>query len=181
MSRPKNPIKHDLDKLSTALKRVPRLVATEAVNFSKERFREQGWRDRALEPWPKRKRDRKKDHGRAVLVKSGRLRRSIKSQITGFDITISTDVPYAAAHNEGFKGEVSDSVGEYTRKAHTRKGYTRKDGKAIKPTQVAAHKVGQFTRKRNVDLPKRQFIGPSASLNRAVVKIIDHAIAQALK
>lgn len=177
----RNPIKYDLEKLAATIKQIPKSVATEAVNFSKERFREQGWKDQVLEPWVKRRQDRKKDHGRAVLVKSGRLRRSIKTHISGMDVTISTDVPYAAAHNEGFKGEVSDSVGEYTRKAHTRKGYTRKDGKAIKATQVAAHKVGQFTRKRNVDLPKRQFIGPSAALDRAVVKIIDHAIAQALK
>lgn len=39
---------------------------------------------------------------RAILVQTGRLRRSINSRRTGqFQVTISTDVPYAKVHNEG--------------------------------------------------------------------------------
>lgn len=176
-----NPIKYDLDKLSDAIKKLPRRVAVVAENFSKERFREQGWKSTTVEPWKKRKHDKAKDTGRAILVKSGRLRRSIKARAVGFDITVSSDVPYAQAHNDGFSGDVSETVSSHSRKSHKRKSYTRSDGRVVDAVDVKAHQVGQFTRKRNFNLPQRQFIGQSASLDNEIIKVIEREISDVFK
>lgn len=176
-----NPIKYDLDKLSDAIKKLPRRVAVVIENFSKERFREQSWKSTTVEPWKKRKHDKATDNGRAILVKSGRLRRSIKARAVGFDITESSDVPYAEAHNDGFSGDVSETVSSHSRKSYKRKSYTRSDGRVVDAVDVNAHQVGQFTRKRNLNLPKRQFIGQSASLDKVITDIIEQEISNALK
>ena len=62
-------------KLSQVLRNLPRKIAIVAVNFSKERFKQQAWLDGGLQKWQPRKNSR--DSKRALLVKSGRLRRSI--------------------------------------------------------------------------------------------------------
>lgn len=37
----------------------------------------------------------------AILIKSGALRRSIRSDVHGLTITVSSNLPYAQIHNEG--------------------------------------------------------------------------------
>ena len=56
--------------------------------------------DSALQSWRPRK---KADTGRAILVKSGRLKRGIRAiPLSNLqEIKIGNDVPYAQAHNEG--------------------------------------------------------------------------------
>lgn len=163
------------------LRQLPARVAVVAENFSKQRFREQGWKGVALEPWKKRKRDKPRDNGRAILVKSGALRRSIKARASGMNVIISSDSPYAEAHNEGFSGSVSETVGAHSRKGHERKGYTRSDGRKVAAVHVKQYEVGAFVRKRNVDLPQRQFIGPSAALDKEVCALIESEINRVFK
>lgn len=75
-----------------------------AVNHFTNSFREQGFTDETKEAWKPRKRaDRGRAKGnRAILVKSGRLRRSLRSRRLGnLAVKILTDVPYARVHNNG--------------------------------------------------------------------------------
>src|SRR5690606_24343003 len=75
-------------------------VARAAENQFKDNFRQGGFLSEYLEKWEPRK---KPDPGRAILVKSGRLKRSITA-IPGSNfnrITIASDVPYAGYHNQG--------------------------------------------------------------------------------
>lgn len=75
-----------------------------AVNHFTNSFREQGFTDETKESWQPRKRaERGRSKGnRAILVKSGRLRRSLRSRRLGnLAVKISTDVPYARVHNNG--------------------------------------------------------------------------------
>lgn len=66
----------DFDKkMAKVLNKAPRALGSIAVSFLKQSFRNQGFTDAGLKPWAKRKND--KDPGRAILVKSGRLRNSI--------------------------------------------------------------------------------------------------------
>lgn len=87
----------------TAMERSIILIGNEAKNFFVASFRKQGHEDRSIDHWKPRKREDNRK-GRAILVDSGDLRRSIirepvnKSQL---QVKISTDLPYAKVHNEG--------------------------------------------------------------------------------
>jgi phage gpG-like protein len=78
---------------------LPKIVGNEAVNFSKESFRKQGFTDGSFKKWQSRKNN--KDKGRAILVKSGDLRRSIKKRVRSKRVTISSNLPYSPVHNYG--------------------------------------------------------------------------------
>ncbi len=69
-------IKHQARELDHLIEVLPTKLGAEAVKFSVQRFRSQNWKGNSRQPWKKRK--GRTDKGRAVLVKSGRLRRSIR-------------------------------------------------------------------------------------------------------
>lgn len=154
-----------LDNVTQAINSMPQRVATMAVNFSKERFVEQNWHDRQTEPWKKRKGRRRggdKRQNGAVLVDSGRLKRSIRVISASRErVVIGTDVPYAQAHNDGADGIVR--VGQHNRR-------TRKGKKAV----VRAHS-------RKMNLPQRQFIGESEELANRVNNMIVEELQKALE
>lgn len=171
----------DLNKrLAATKKTLPRKVAAIVVDFFKGRFQRQSWIDRTTEKWAPRKGKSKKNKGRAILVRSGRLRRSIRAvNITQEQIIIGTDVPYARIHNEGGKIEGTQNVSSYTRRAHQRKGYTRA-GRKIKSTQVKQSTVKSHTRHVSRVMPRRQFMGASEALNKRVKGLITREINKAL-
>lgn len=150
---------------------LPTIIANEMVNFSKERFREQNWRDTSALPWKKRK--SKKNSSRAILRKSGRLARSIRPIVKGDMAGIGSDVPYAKAHNEG----VFETV---TVKAHTRNKYSKsktgtgsysKTGKERMKTITSVTGVGNVkTHSRKMKLPRRQFAGSSKAMMERLKK-----------
>lgn len=87
-----------------------------AKNFFVESFRKQGWDDRSVIKWQPRKRTTyrtqkgniKSDVGRAILVKTGDLRRSIirhNANRSALTIRITSDLPYSRIHNEGLIGK----------------------------------------------------------------------------
>lgn len=87
----------------TAMERSIILIGNEAKNFFVASFRKQGFDDRNVQPWKPRKKEGKRK-GRAILVDSGDLRRSIVREPvnkTQLSVKISTDLPYAKVHNEG--------------------------------------------------------------------------------
>lgn len=166
-----------LDRLDRTYKTFPNKAATIAVNFVKERFRAQNWVDHRTEPWKPRKYNRgsKTRQGRKILVDKARLLRSIrKIEVTEDSATIGTDVDYGRIHNEGgrFKGTVNI-------KSHTRKAYTRsREGKRerVKQTTVKSH-----TREMRWNMPRRQFIGPSAVLDKRIERMLTAEINNVLK
>ncbi len=116
--------------------RLPLKISQKALLEIKDNFKMGGYRGEVgTVAWKKRK--SQKDAGRALLIKSGRLRRSLKAAPIGGDPRVVTDVPYAQALHEGFKGTVNI-------KKHLRKG-----------RQVRSHS-------RKVDVPARPFmtVGP---------------------
>ncbi len=147
-----------------ALNKVPERIGTEAVNFSKERFVNQDWKDTTSDPWLPRSRKRRggtKRQNGAILVDSGRLKRSIrKTSVSPERVVIVTDVEYAALHNEGLKG--TEQVKQHTRTSRKGKAYT-----------VRAH-AGK------VDMPERRFMGDSEELCRRLENIIIDEIQNSL-
>jgi len=89
-------------RFKSVLKAAPLLLGNHAVNFFLDSFKRQAWLGNRLQPWAKRRQNKRRP-GRAILEDSGRQRRSIHiTNIIGPQVTIGTDVPYAKAHNEGF-------------------------------------------------------------------------------
>lgn len=89
-------------------KDIPSLVTimgTEAQTFFTKNFVKQGFDDNGVIPWKSRKRDRMGwAPNRAILVKSGALRRSLKILNGGkYSVYITSNLPYANVHNEGLR------------------------------------------------------------------------------
>lgn len=88
----------------TAMERSLILIGNEAKNFFVNSFRLQGFEDVNVQKWKPRKKQTKRNIGRAILVDSGDLRRSIIRQPVNkanLSVKISTDLVYAKVHNEG--------------------------------------------------------------------------------
>jgi phage gpG-like protein len=77
----------------------PYIVATEAENHYRASFQNQGFTDRSLKPWKARKNN--KDSGRAILLKTGELRDSIKAIPSPKLVRVVSDKAYAKVHNQG--------------------------------------------------------------------------------
>lgn len=113
------------------------VAGVEAKNHFVKSFSNQGFTDETLVKWTPRKRNT--DRGRYILVKSGNLRRSIRIMSRSLNaITIGSDLPYAAVHNDG----------------------------------------GRIRRGR---MPKRQFIGSSAVLNKTILSRLDKLINKSFR
>lgn len=180
-----------MQRLSRMYDTLVPLAATEAVNFTKERFRLQ--KDIHDVPFIKRKKIRGKqvDPGRGVLIGKGTaiLKRDVQKNYIGKYTAIITTtkltVPYAKVHNEGFKGTVT--VPEHTRSRFkkVKEEYTTKKGNKRTRTskQVDTSKdkitVRAFTKK--MDLPKRQYMGPTPILYRRIETLMTAQFIKALK
>ena len=100
-------------EVKQAIKDSVNYMGTEALNHFTRSFRNQGFEDAAIERWRPRKgeisggiaRVRKRDAGsRAILIKSGALRRSLFKYRSGvYAITIKSPLPYAIVHNDGLR------------------------------------------------------------------------------
>lgn len=140
----------------------PRIIETEALNHFNDSFTYQGFTDKSLKKWPKRKapkrkgkpitgksleRWKEKDQGRAILVghandtKGTHLKDSITGEITPGKVTITVDKPYAQVHNDG----------------------------------LMAGRPPGFT------MPKRQFIGPSEKLKKNIQAKLEKEIDKLIK
>lgn len=163
----------------------PRVLGNMAVNFYLDRFRYQNWIGATTEPWRQRKANKGRNSGRALLVQSGRLRRSIRiTRITGSTVAIGSDVPYARAHNEGFKGSVS--VKAFTRNKYTKEktgsGKFSKSGKErMKTVQRISGTVSVKAHTRKMNLPRRQFMGYSPVLDQQLRRKLQAELLKGLR
>jgi phage gpG-like protein len=159
-------------RLKTAITSLPKVFGNEAVNFSHERFRTQSWLDNNAEPWKQRNKNVKRNKGRALLIDTGRLRRSIRIISTSENkVVIGTDVPYARIHNYG---------GNITRRARSETFIRNRNKKGRFKRGITAGRG--FTFKGGViNMPKRQFIGRSQALILRLTRIGKIQIARSLK
>ena len=160
------PIDDILSDFNRFKQQVPRFVGTLAVDFFKGSFRRQGFiEDRRIDKWPPRmptKTDRRTQKTGHTLVKSGRLRRSIRIIRVGKGfVIVGTNVPYAQIHNEGLTINTKASISSHTRRAHTRKSRGRRQ-------RIKAHDVKAHTRHIQFTMPQRRFMGDSNFLNRRI-------------
>lgn len=149
------------------MRKLPSLLGNTAVNFYKDSWNREGYIDKRFSRWKPRQRTEGKP--RRTLVKTGRLRRSIRYRTLSNTITIYSDVPYAQVHNEGGKVIARQRVRQHTRR--TRRGST---------TVRAHHRNVNFT------MPQRQFMDIpgqpiSALLEKRLVALTARAIDQVFR
>jgi phage gpG-like protein len=167
-------LKHILKHFKAILNKAPKVVGRMAVDHFKQNFEVQGFVNNGLQKWPERKK-RKKDKGRAILVKSGNLRDSI--DIVSADtqhIVIGTNMPYAKLHNEGgtiHRSSMSRLYIQNRFKAGKNKGKFKKGTTRGKGGTIKAY---------DIKIPKRQFIGNSKELNDKIEQWFTKRISETL-
>lgn len=176
-----NPLQLPLFKLGRLIVTLkPQLIdalGVEGVKFIDDNFKKQGFQGATFQPWVKRKST--KNANRAILVKSGVLRRSIQQTNNSDSVKLSTDIPYARIHNEG--GEIRHPYRTvdlyYTKKgAKLKLAKLQTQSQQRKATEVRHSSISNHTTK----MPKRQFMGDSPVLQKsareALIKILTTAL-----
>lgn len=153
-------------KVAQSLRKFPVLAAAEAQNFFLDSFKRQAWIGDTTEIWAKRKPNAKRNNGRALLVDTGRLKRSIRIKRADWNnVIIASDVPYAGVHNDGFRGTYERTA---TRKVKVRGSYGKLGDEKRKSKRIAlrgaTHKVHQ-------NIPRRRFMGNSPFLNKRIDRV----------
>lgn len=144
-------------------KEIPRIAGVEAVNFFKASFRKQGWHNNTIEKWPARKtRVGRQTDKRAILVKSGALKKSIRiDRLTKTGVIVSSELPYSKIHNQG---------GRINKTAKVR-AHQRRVGRGS--TNVRSH-----NRRMNIDMPQRKFMGQSNALDNIIIRSLERRLHQ---
>lgn len=164
------------DKLKRTLAAFPAKAGAIAVQVSDEAFKKQGWTDHGLKPWtPRQSEDANKPSGRAILVLTGRLRRSVRVvNVSATTVTIGTDVPYAKIHNEGGTikhGERSGILNFSSTPEHglwtLGKVQTIKQQRGIKAIRRVTYKA------HTTQMPQRKFVGDSHELRERIAYMIE--------
>jgi len=162
----------DFQKIGEQLIKDAQTIAeVEMINFVMGNFEKQGFTDKSLTPWEKRKDNA--DPGRAVLVKSGMLRDSVKVTESNPDrVVVSASAKYAQIHNEG--GIINVRVTPRMRKYFWLMYYKTEDEKyrAMALTKKQAFKI---------KIPKRQFMGHSENFNAHIEDLFFKTITQRFK
>ena len=178
-------VRHELND------RLPRRVGVMAVNFFNQNFRDGGFRDGTLRPWPETRRQREgegADAQRGPLIgPAPHLSRSTESRPSPGQVRIVNPVPYAGLHNEGGSITTHPTITPKMRRMAWAKMYklmgVKKGEKMPKelPEAAARWKALALTKKTKLTItariPQREFIGHSAEL----VKKIDDIIIQTLR
>lgn len=143
------------------------------------------------EQWARRKSPLAKA-GSAILTGTGALRRSITSRISDNSLTFSSDLPYAALHNEGGEIRVTPRMRRFFwAKYYAARGSFgyRKDGRKRQNKRnaylteeaafwraMALKPVGS-----SIQMPRRQFLGTHPKLEQLVREIIEENVEQAIR
>lgn len=172
------------------VKRVlPRKVGIIATNHFKQNFRDGGFRDGGLHRWKRTHRQNDpnnpdSEYG-ALLSRRNHLMSST-TFVAGYgEVTITNSVPYAALHNEGGTLTMQPTITPAMRKFAWAKTYSLAGvcgGSLPKelPPEAARWRALALTKKTQLNItahvPKRQFIGESAELNKKIEKEINNSL-----
>lgn len=148
-------------------------------NFERQAFFSEAWQRRKSPTRP----------GGHILVDSGSLRRSIRSEIRESSVVFLSEHPAAAIHNEGgeivvtakmkrfFWHKYYSAAGSFGRK---KDGSKRNDRRTLQLTDeadfwkaMALMKVGSKIR-----IPQRKFLGTSPEVEAAVRQIIEENLTE---
>lgn len=148
-------------------------------NFERQAFFSEAWQRRRSPLRP----------GGHILVDTGGLRRSIRSEIRDSSIVFLTDHPAAAIHNEGGEIVVTEKMKRFfwykyysaTGSFGRKKDGSRRNGKRTRQLSdeadfwkaMALMRVGSKIR-----IPQRKFLGTSPEVETAVRQIIEENLTE---
>lgn len=121
------------------------------------------------ERWARRKHS--DDESRGLLVRTGELRRSIRTETTGHSVIFSSDLPYAAIHNEGGTITVTRKMKRYFWYLYRRltNNYQREPTEeALFCKRMAMKRTGS-----KIVMPRRRFIGMHPEVERIIREIVE--------
>lgn len=154
-----HPFKFVITEYRKMRAKLPREVSNIAVAEFKQNFVLEGYRGANGNTWwKKRKHDTTKSRGRKILSGTGRLKRGIQPEPTFDKARVINAVPYAKAHNEGFKG--TEHVRSYYRN-RTRKTRIGSGRFSIKTHKEGHRTVTQVTGRIKVKAHRRKMILPA--------------------
>ena len=161
-------------------------------NFERQAFFSEAWQRRVSPTRP----------GGHILVDSGTLRRSVLSRSDSNSITFYSTLPYAAIHNEGgeivvtarmkrfFRAKAYEAAGSFGRK--NRKSSDETPRRSISDRQFWGwmHSMSLTAEAEfwcamamkpegsTIKIPRRQFLGASPEVEKAVREIIEKNLAE---
>lgn len=143
-------------------------------NFQRQGFFSEGWQ-RKRSPVNK---------GKPILINTGNLRSSLRSETSDTSIRFFTDLPYAAIHNEGgeikvtrrmqryFWARMYEAQGAFGRRKNGTLRQTKKNARLTEEAEfwraMALKPVGS-----KIVIPKRQFLGTNEEVEQWVEEIIE--------
>jgi phage gpG-like protein len=152
----------DMEKSAKAISEMVDVMGVMAINHYKKSFINGGFTDEGFVAWQKRKRT-KGNQGRAILVKTGRLKRSLVARKSGrYAVKITSNVPYANVHNEGLT--INKKERQHTLNFNIRKDGRSRSSKAKKANFQQDVTIGAHS----IKMPKRQFVGYSGMLSAKI-------------
>ena len=144
-------------------------------NFERQKF--------FTEPWQRRK-SPVRSEGRAILTDTSQLRRSIKKQVAGDAVSFTSDLPYAAIHNEGGEIVVTEKMRRFFWRKHyeatgsfgRKKDGSRRNNAANRRLSTEAEFWRALALKKAgsvIKIPRRRFIGYHAEIDKIIQNAID--------
>ena len=174
--------------LEPTLRKILRDIKVEASSEFDRNFTRQGFFSSA---WARHKKGSPYEGGH-ILLKSGQLRRNIRSRSDSRSITFSSDLPYAVIHNQGGKIKVTrkmksyfwaryyQATGSFVRRKNGELSRSKKQLRLSSEAEfwkaMALMKVGS-----EITIPQRKFLGNSPELKASVKQIIEDNIEEYCK
>lgn len=146
-----------------------------AKNHFQDNFRKSGFVNNGLQSWiPAKRLSGKGKHSSYKTLLSGRnhLFSGISYTPGQGKVMIENRVPYAIVHNEGYSGV------QYVR-PHKSSRLEAMSLKGRKRMRVGGSNISGFSRRMKI--PKRQFIGESAELNKKIEDKFDSEVGKIIK
>ena len=172
------------DGIRVVISRILRDICVELTDEFDRNFERGGF---FSEAWSRRRSPMRE--GRATLVDTGNLRRSIKSESSETGIRFYSDLPYAGIHNDGGEIKVTkrmkaffwhkyyETTGSFGRR---KDGGLRRDKRTIRlGTEAEFWKCLALMKEgKKIEIPRRRFLGTSPEVEKAVRDIIEENLTE---
>ena len=170
-------------------RRLPVKIGRMATDHFQNNFRQGGFVDGGLHPWPVTR--RQQAGGKSANSQYGPLMSARKNLYGSLryvpgdaQVIVGTTVPYAAVHNRGATITSHPRVTPKMRKFAWRQFFAAGGGSAAANPEASKWKALALTKKDRLTItshiPKRQFIGPSQELDDKIREKIETEINQIL-
>lgn len=170
-----------LEKFKDGRVRIIQGAAGKALTFFKNSFRNQGFTDESLVKWKARS-GGPRNNGRGVLTDKGVLRRAVmilRADARGALISVDESVKYAEIHNNGGDIPITPKMRRFFWAMYYKAGGGVKGMDPDDVPEFAKFWLGMaLTKEQKISIPKRQFIGDSATLEKQLIEYFEKEVTK---